>query len=367
MEFTDEELRPYRIKGSSSFDPLYLTQLSALTLKMARKNGREFGIGGNNKADEETMRTPRIRWASRERYVNQALYAVLLAMPPEAVGTAFRTLGVELDIFAPRLCSGSSRKLGKYIGEPDFMLFSYEPNEVVLGEIKIGAADKYDFEQFSKYMLYGALLRAAGIARRVEHLLVVPDPSDPKKFCADFKKWRPSITGGQLHADPDLIPPRRSRGKSKKLRWEDRAGWIRFAEKLLRSEKYQHANSFTNEEVDELQMEKFAPNLIPARVVTWPSLCEALKAACGLPLHHIQQSIDRLEILGLAIPFTEKEFRSAVRRDLRETALYGQENAVVVMQRAWQQWTGNPGPPTVLEDLAVSIVEDEWDLFFEGD
>ena len=133
-------------------------------------------------------------WPKRERFVNQVLYAVLLAMPPEAMNRTFMSLMPELTPLAePTLCKGTSRKLGEFIGEPDFVMLDRHGKKAVIGEIKIGAtkvSNRYTFHQYTKYMLYAALLRAAGIADHVAHVIVVPDTT-PKRLCKDYKKWEP--------------------------------------------------------------------------------------------------------------------------------------------------------------------------------
>ena len=367
MNKSTSRLRPYRLKDSSSFDPMDLTKLPSMSLSLGRRYPAEFGFG--NAAATRKPRRPDHRpklkhvWQANERYVNQALYAVLLAMPPEAVGNALRALEVPVEFVHPRLCSGNSRKLGKYVGEPDCVVFENDPGIAVLAEIKVGARDRYDFEQFTKYMLYGALLRVAGIVREVAHVLIAPS-AKPDEFCDDFAEWQPAMHGRHLTASLQSVPVRRSRGKRRKVIYNDRATWLAHAGELLRDRKYQEANEFDDNDVAALALETSSPNLVPTVVITWDDLSAALLDASQGAAPHLRDSIIRLRLLGLGIAIDEKDFREAVRQDLRTEANYGADDSFTVADRVWSRWHGGT-TPDALRDVLTSVVDDEWDRYFE--
>jgi len=64
----------------------------------------------------------------------------------------------------------------------------------ILGECKVDAqptSARYDFQQFTKYQMLGAVLacaRTPAIKRRAVYLLVVPKLY-PATFCGDHKQW----------------------------------------------------------------------------------------------------------------------------------------------------------------------------------
>jgi hypothetical protein len=331
---------------------------------MAHKNKAEFGFGGNVAPSEaESTSHDGLHWTVNERYVSQSLNAVLLAISPKSIAELLGLLGLPGSYYSPIPINGVPRKLGRYVGEPDFMLFEYDPGVAVLGEIKIGGRHQYSFEQFTKYMLYGALLRAAGVAEAPVHLLVVPDSNGPQAFCCDFNDWRPTINGRKLTASLDAVPTVRSKGTSRKVLFSDGASWIAYANGFLRNRKYQQANDFDDASVDDLKLETTAPNLVETYVVDWDELCTNLLRVAP---SHLDNSIRRLRLLGHGIAFAEKEFRAAVRHDLREETAYGSDSPLRVAERVWATLPRSSSTPEALQDVLVRIAEEEWDKYFEA-
>jgi hypothetical protein len=285
--------------------PRTLADLPSTVLSMAWKSPGEFGFQRKAAASSQARVEDRLRhcrdrvWPKRERYVNQVLNAILLAAPPAALAALIGDTSEALSMRAPTLHKVSTRKLGGFVGEPDFVLFDPETRNILLGEIKIGANagnDRYDFEQYTKYMLLGALFRASGLAEQVGHLIVVPD-RDPAAFCKDYKRWRPSVQAGQLHVTPDQVPTVR---RGAKTVYKDRAGWVIYAVDFLSRPKIQQANRFGAEAIVALGLEDRSPALWPTSVVTWEQFAGSLERACiRHGAGHLREAIQRLGAMGL--------------------------------------------------------------------
>lgn len=205
------------------------------------------------------------------------------------------TLGVRLSMEAPTLHKLSTRKLGRFVGEPDFILFDSGTRSIVLGEIKIGASlgnDRYSFEQYTKYMLLGALLRAAGLAKQVAHLVIVP-VADPKAFCKDYKRWLPTVANGRLQVSPDQIPTVRRR---EKVLYSDRVSWVAHAIEFLRQPKIQSANDYGDDAIVLLGLEEHGPALWTTGVAAWDTFTQDFDAACAM--HGAQQLRPSIRMLG---------------------------------------------------------------------
>lgn len=297
-----------RLTDEKSLAAINIANLPKQVLKMARKSPGEFGFRSLSKKTAERDEVEYEKdfntdvWLRRERYVNQIMYAVLLALPPAALSAVLMGLTGMSMLGAPALCRGSSRKLGKFIGEPDFVVLDKAARVAVLGEIKIGATrsnDRYSFHQYSKYMLYGALFRAAGIARDVVHLVVAPK-DDAKALCKDYAKWTPHIgEGGELTSSPQAIPVRYKGQKEKSLAYSSRESWITYAEGFLRDPRHQQANGYDDRDVDRLRIAANAPALVPACVVTWNRLCGEITRACETHhAAHLAPAIESLRMRG---------------------------------------------------------------------
>lgn len=284
-----------------AIQPLTLADLPAHVLSMAWKAPGEFGFRRRASADASVRTEDRVRhyrdqvWPKRERFVNQILNGILMAAPPAVLASVAFGLGFSPAMQAPALHKLSTRKLGRFVGEPDFVLFDPKTQSIVLGEIKIGASlgnDRYSFEQYTKYMLLGALLRAAGLAKQVAHLVIVP-VADPKAFCKDYKKWLPTVTNGRLQVSPDQIPTVRRR---EKVLYSDRISWVAHAVEFLRQPKIQSANDYGDDAIVLLGLEEHGPALWMTGVAAWDTFTQDFDAACAM--NGAQQLRPSIRMLG---------------------------------------------------------------------
>jgi len=359
------ELNHYSLEAFGALDALELAHVPSMLLRAAQKSPefQNLMIKGAKKLDPDGLH-PKYRWVKNERYVNHVLLALLLALPPKANIAWLATLGIRLPMKRPVICRGHSPKIGKYIGECDFLILDRHEKSALLGEIKVAGKpgnERYQFGQYTKYMLYGALLRVANIAEHVAHLVIVPD-ADPRKFCRDSKQWKPVLDGYRLTASADHIP----------MPYGNREGWIQHAESFLRDKKHQLANDFDNAAVDRLRLRDTAPNLISTYVVTWSQWSGALTAPCLEWAEHLCDSVQTLTALGngtygFPVKFNQAKFRRVVIDDLTTVADYGNDSILSVLNRAWLKAFDEPLPTGQLEQQAAQIVEDEWDKYFEDD
>lgn len=65
--------------------------------------------------------------------------------------------------------------------------------------------------------------------------------------------------------------------------------------------------------------------------------------------------------------FNEAAFREAVKRDLKEVAVYGTDHTFTVRGRVWQSLYGELPIPEDVKSMLGDIVDEEWDWWFEGD
>lgn len=265
--------------------PLNLAKVPEQVLSMAWLAPGEFGLRRSRTRKGPATAEDRVRhhrdhvWPTRERFVNQVLSTILLAVPPKALAAATASIAAKVQLRSPLISKASTRKLGKFVGQPDFVMLDEASRSVILGEIKIDVTDgnhRYSFEQYTKYMLLSALLRTAGLAERVAHIIVVPD-ARPREFCRDHRKWKPSVEDGCLVVAPDRIPLVRRRIK---VLYSDRASWVKYAEEFLSRQKVQQANRYDGDAIAALRLPDKAPALCPSYVVTWQQLAAALDTAC---------------------------------------------------------------------------------------
>lgn len=156
---------------------------------------------GNDDARHEKRKRPdllRLKtevWPQEETWVNKALDAVLAAAPPPAIAEALNALAPGFRFSATQFVKQKASGISDHVGDPDFALWDRESRTLVLGESKIGAKPsngRYSSEQFSKYMLYGALMEIAGHATQVMHLVIAPT-REVEVLCNDSDQWRPKV------------------------------------------------------------------------------------------------------------------------------------------------------------------------------
>ena len=137
--------------------------------------------------------------------------------------------GIALD--APHLAKLDAGGIPSITGAPDFVVIGR--TTCILGESKVAAhaaSQRYDFQQFTKYQMLGAILACArdpAIKRDPAHLIVVPD-AEPRSFCADHGQWRRQVHGRRIAVEPDSIDVRDAKG-----RFRDFATWRTFVRDTL--------------------------------------------------------------------------------------------------------------------------------------
>lgn len=243
-------------------------------------------------------------WPKEETWVNKALDAVLAAAPPQAIAEALNALVPEFLFSATQLVKQKASGISDHVGDPDFALWDRESRILVLGESKIGAKPsngRYSFDQFSKYMLYGALMEIAGHATQVMHLVIAPT-REVEVLCNDSDQWRPKIdrATGRLTVDPRGLQLTSEFYKNKG-RYRDFASWQRYVREHLLDIEWREANGdYTDSEVDGRLDVASAPVLVPTYVMTWDRFCGEMSGACNKQhAAHLVSAIEKLRELGM--------------------------------------------------------------------
>lgn len=256
--------------------------------------------------DKRSSRLPELResvWPKEETWVNKVLDTVLASAPPRAIAESLAGLVPQLEARELALHQQEASAISDHVGDPDFALWDETSRTLVLGESKIGAKKtngRYSFDQFSKYMLYGALMEIAGHATRVLHVVLAPS-LDPHDVCNDAKQWDPAIDpdSGTLSVDPARI---RLSGKlyQRKDRYHDLPSWQRYAREHLLDPEWREANGdYLDTAVDERLTAASAPVLVPTYVMTWDRWSSELVRACRKHgAGHLAPAIERLRELG---------------------------------------------------------------------
>lgn len=237
-----------------------------------------------------------LRWRAEESWVNHSLDGILSALPLGALAELMRANIPNFieQALSPAFCHGYA--LNPYIGEPD--LFLMGSNQVVAGEIKIGAKKsngRYSFQQFTKYLTLSLLLRASrriDLPRQMFHLLVVPT-LNPKEFCEDFNDWAPEIRNGWLHVDLTRVTFKDRRG-----RFSDLESWRTTVLEPLKKHSYAAANEIDPDVVAEIEAD-LSPMTMEVRVVTWDDLmAQTSELANSVGLGHLDSSCRLVANLG---------------------------------------------------------------------
>lgn len=285
--------------------PVSVVDLPFEILEDACWKPQALGARRRNEGSSAARKQARIallrgKWPKEEIWVNAALDQILAASPPRLLGDAFPRFGGSLTGTALRLQSERvPTPLRKHVGDPDFVLWDQRQGVLVLGEVKIGATKsnaRYSFEQFSKYMLYGALVQLSGLAKTVTHVVIAPS-TEPTEFCNDAESWHPKVDGvsGRL----SVAPKRMQLGRQKRG-YRDFGSWREYAREQLTDKEWMAANGdYTPAAVVELLEGSSAPVLVPTYVVTWDRLCGELVRACGEQhAGHLVPAIEQLRRLG---------------------------------------------------------------------
>ncbi len=287
------------------FQPLTVVDLPFQVLENAFWRPQAAKLHGDHRdslasissaAGEKTYQKLRAAWALEETWINHALNALLASVPDGALARLMGGLcgGIPLD--APQLVRLDAGGIASTTGAPDFVLLGEQT--CILGECKVDAqpsSARYDFQQFTKYQMLGAILacaRAPAIKRQPVHLLVAPE-LDPATFCRDHQQWRPRLDDHRLVVDPSTMEMR-----DRKARFRDFEAWRSFVRKTLLEDRVLRRCDLDPAEVERLTAAD-SPVLVPTYVVTWTELMAAVRAlAEPAGLRNLARAATKLDALA---------------------------------------------------------------------
>lgn len=229
----------------------------------------------SNETAKKSYQKLRVAWRREETWINHALNALLASIPDVLLGGLIGELcgGIALD--APHLAKLDAGGIPSITGAPDFVVMGR--TTCILGESKVAAhaaSQRYDFQQFTKYQMLGAILACArdpAIKRDPAHLIVVPD-AEPRSFCADHGQWRPQVHGRRIAVEPDSIDVRDAKG-----RFRDFATWRTFVRDTLLDKRVLKRCDLDGDKLARLTAVE-SPILVPTYVVTWADLMGSVRA-----------------------------------------------------------------------------------------
>jgi hypothetical protein len=214
-------------------------------------------------------------WRREETWVNHALNALFLAMPPTLVATIVAETCGGPSLKGPRVAKLDYANIRGVTGDPDLIVL--DDGACVLGESKVHTHDKsakYSFQQFTKFMALGAIVGCSSppMRRTPVHLLIVPE-ADPKQFCQDYLHWKPWLQGGQL-----VVDPARVHFTNRNSRYQTYRAWQKYMRDTLLGKRVA-ANTSVDREAIETLLSRDEPTLVPTYVVTWTDLMARIQVA----------------------------------------------------------------------------------------
>ena len=287
------------------FEPLTVVDLPFQVLENAFWRPQAAKLHGHHRdsltslpsaAGEKTYQRLRAAWPREETWINHALNALLASVPDAALGRMMGDLcgGIPLD--APQLVQLDAGGIASTTGAPDFVLFAEQT--CILGESKVDAqptSARYDFQQFTKYQMLGAIIacaRAPAIKRHPAHLLVVPE-LDPRTFCTDAEQWAPRLDDHRLVVDPLNMKLR-----DRKARFRDFETWRAFVRRTLLENRVLRRCDLDPAEVERL-LAADTPVLVPSYIVTWTELMRAVRVLSEpAGLRNLTRAATKLEALA---------------------------------------------------------------------